>query len=163
MEKSRTLKTGMKLSYKANFPFSKKQKSLHRYRAVIGIGGNVGDVKRRFDKLFNFLQKSIFVEVIATSPLLKNPPFGYLEQEDFQNGIIEVATSLHAQQFLYFLLRVEKKFGRKRSFADAPRTLDLDLLFFDYQTIQNRDLTLPHPHWRERQSVVIPLLHLGVL
>jgi 2-amino-4-hydroxy-6-hydroxymethyldihydropteridine diphosphokinase len=60
-------------------------------------------------------------------------------------------------EFLDYLMRLEKKFARKRSFANAPRTLDLDIIFFDNRVIKTPRLTVPHPHWFERESVVIPL------
>ena len=61
---------------------------------------------------------------------------------------------------LKVLLHVEKVFGRKRSFKNAPRTLDLDIIFFDNQTIKQKDLIIPHPKWEERLSVKVPLSEL---
>ena len=140
-----------------HFPYLKKSISNFRYEATVGVGGNVGDVKRRFEKLFHFLKKEKKVEVVKTSLILKNPPFGYTKQDDFFNSIIILKTSLTAKQFLDYMLRVEKKFGRKRSFANAPRTLDLDIIFFDKIVMNTEKLTIPHPSWEERESVVIPL------
>ncbi len=64
---------------------------------------------------------------------------------------------MRPRELLEFLLRTEKRFGRRRSFANAPRTLDLDLIFFDRVKMKTPRLTLPHPHWAERESVLIPL------
>ena len=64
---------------------------------------------------------------------------------------------MSAKVFLAYLLRLEKRFGRKRSFANAPRSLDLDIIFFDNLVINTPKLTLPHPGWHERESVLIPL------
>ncbi|MEA2112291.1 MAG: 2-amino-4-hydroxy-6-hydroxymethyldihydropteridine diphosphokinase [Campylobacterota bacterium] len=133
----------------------------HRYRAVLGIGGNIGDVRRRFIRLIHFLKRDNRVTLIETAPILKNPPFGFIEQEDFLNSVLEVSTSMQAKEFLRYILHVEKKFGRKRSFADAPRTLDIDMIFFDSRVIQSKELTLPHPSWQSRESVIIPLSFLG--
>lgn len=130
------------------------------YRAIIGIGGNVGDTRRRFHKLLVSLKKLKGVELIATSSILKNPPFGYTKQNYFYNSVIEVKTSFEAKVFLKVLLHLEKLFSRKRSFKDAPRTLDLDLLFFDHRVIKSEFLMLPHPSWAERESVTIPLKSL---
>lgn len=139
------------------FPFSKPIRSSHRYESVIGIGGNVGDVKRRFEHLFSYIAKDKRVELFKTSLILQNPPFGYTQQDDFFNSIMFCKTSMQPQQFLRYLLKVEKHFGRKRSFANAPRTLDLDIIFFDNRKIKTKNLTVPHPHWYKRESVVIPL------
>jgi 2-amino-4-hydroxy-6-hydroxymethyldihydropteridine diphosphokinase len=117
----------------------------------------MGNVMRRFEHLYNFLVKSPFMTIIETSPILRNPPFGYLDQDDFYNALISVQTDLTALELLAYVLRVEKRFGRKRSFANAPRTLDIDMIFYDRVKIDTPRLTIPHPHWQERDSVVIPL------
>lgn len=148
------------LYYQKNYPYLSKKKSLKAYRALLGIGGNIGDVRRRFNHLFVVLNRSPYVDVIETSPILKNPPFGYLEQDYFYNALIIVKTCLHPKALLRYILRIEKKFGRKRSFPDAPRTLDIDMIFYEQESIQSKELTVPHPHWHERTSVIIPLVHM---
>lgn len=142
------------------FPMQKKAIFPRRYKATVGIGGNIGDVKRRFHHLLFALDRDRRVEVISTSLILKNPPFGYTQQDDFFNSIMQIETSMQAEVFLKFLLRMEKKYGRKRSFANAPRSLDLDLLFFNNLKIDTKVLTLPHPEWDKRESVLIPLAGL---
>ena len=142
------------------FPMQKKTTSPLRYSATVGLGGNVGDVKRRFHHLLFALSRDKRVRIIETSLILKNPPFGYTEQDDFFNSIMRIKTSMQAEEFLQYLLRIEKKYGRQRSFANAPRTLDLDLLFFDNLKINTKTLTLPHPEWDKRESVLIPLAGL---
>lgn len=143
--------------YGLHFPYKIVQTSFHRYEVIVGLGGNVGDVKRRFEKVFHFFKRDKRVEVLKTSLILKNPPFGYLEQDDFLNSIIVLKTSMTPFVFLDYLMRVEKKFQRKRSFANAPRTLDLDIIFFDNKIINTKKLTVPHISWYKRDSVVIPL------
>ncbi len=143
------------------FPARFGATSGHPYRSILGIGGNIGDVRRRFVRLVHFLKRDRRVTLIQTAPILKNPPFGFTEQEDFLNSVLEVSTSMQAKEFLRYILHVEKKFGRKRSFADAPRTLDIDMIFFDSRVIRSKELTLPHPSWQSRESVIIPLSFLG--
>jgi len=128
-----------------------------RHRALLGIGGNVGDVLRRFTHLFVYLQRQKAVHIVETSPLLKNPPFGFLDQSDFLNGLMLIETDMTPRQLLQYVLRVEKKFGRKRLFKDGPRTLDIDLIFYENITMESEVLTLPHPGWMQRASVLIPL------
>ncbi len=142
------------------FSYKTTQKSSLRYRVVVGIGGNIGDVKRRFMHLFYYLKKQKQVELLQTSSLLQNPPFGFLEQDDFFNGLLVLQTSKQPRHFLDYLHRVEKKFARKRSFANAPRSLDLDIIFFDNRVINTPKLQIPHKEWSKRQSVVIPLMDL---
>lgn len=62
--------------------------------------------------------------------------------------------------FLDYLMRVEKKFARKRSFANAPRTLDLDIIFFDERVVNTPKLQIPHANWFKRESVLIPLMDI---
>lgn len=138
-----------------HFPYNIKSKG--GYKALLGIGGNIGDVVRRFEHLFYYLKRSSFVHVIQTAPILKNPPFGYTEQGDFYNSLILIETSLAPKVLLSYVLRVEKVFGRKRLFKDGPRTLDIDIIFYENVKMETKDLTLPHPGWRERESVLIPL------
>ncbi|MFA6191320.1 MAG: 2-amino-4-hydroxy-6-hydroxymethyldihydropteridine diphosphokinase [Sulfurimonas sp.] len=142
------------------FGYKKKKKSSHRYKVTVGIGGNVGDVKRRFEHLFNYLKKEKRVELLQTSLILKNPPFGFANQDDFFNSIIVVQISMQPMQFLGYLMRLETRFARKRSFANAPRTLDLDIIFFDKRVVKSEKLTIPHASWSSRESVLIPLSEL---
>jgi len=143
-----------------HFSQTKIQKSLHRYTATVGIGGNIGDVKRRFEHLLINIQRDKRVELLKTSLILKNPPFGFLNQDDFFNSIIVLQTSMQPKVFLNYLMRLEKFFARQRSFANAPRTLDLDIIFFDNRVIKTDKLTIPHANWSQRDSVVIPLAGL---
>jgi len=129
----------------------------HRHKAIIGIGGNIGDVSRRFEHLFWFLKRSNSVTIIETTPLLQNPPFGFINQNDFHNALLLIHTSLTPKKLLMYLLHVEKKFGRKRSMPNAPRTLDLDIIFYNNIKIDSKELTIPHPQWIYRDSVLIPL------
>jgi len=133
------------------------QNSSKRYKTVVGVGGNVGDVKRRFEHLLVTLQRDVRVDVVQSSYILENPPFGFLEQDYFFNAIIFLQVNMQAHRMLDYLLRLEKKFARKRSFSNSPRTLDLDIVFFDNRVIETKNLVVPHPHWSKRESVVIPL------
>ncbi len=147
----------LQLFYDRYYPHTSRTHSRKKHCATIGVGGNVGDVRVRFQKLYFYLQRSSQVDIVATSPILKNPPFGYLDQPDFYNAIILLKTDLNPQDLLRYLLFIEKRFKRIRSFKDSPRTLDLDMIFYDKIAISTKYLTLPHPHFSERDSVLIPL------
>ena len=157
MVKRKQLNKDLTLIFTPHFPYHAARNSSMRYRALLGIGGNVGDVLRRFEHLFLYLKDSPFVHLLESSPILKNPPFGFLAQDDFLNATLLVETDLTPKQLLRYLLWVEKRFGRKRLFKDGPRTLDIDMIFFDDITMESRELTLPHPAWMKRASVLIPL------
>jgi len=125
------LNNELTLFYTNNFPKSFNSQSNKKYFVTIGIGGNVGNVKKTFDKLFLCLKNDKRFSIIKTSPLLLNPPFGFLEQDDFLNGIITLKTNLAPNEFLKNMQRLEKRYGRKRSFQDAPRTSNINIIFLD--------------------------------
>jgi 2-amino-4-hydroxy-6-hydroxymethyldihydropteridine diphosphokinase len=138
------------------YPFHKSS-SKFRHKALIGIGCNVGNCSRRFKKLFLFFRNHPKIDIIETSYLYKNPPFGYLDQDDFINTVMVISTSFSPIELLNFLLRTEKKFNRKRSFKNAPRTLDLDIIMYENIKINNKRLNIPHPFFKKRDSVLLPL------
>ncbi|ADG92414.1 2-amino-4-hydroxy-6-hydroxymethyldihydropteridin epyrophosphokinase [Arcobacter nitrofigilis DSM 7299] len=148
------------LFFTPNYPRFIKQDSNKKYLITLGIGGNIGNTKQLFDKLFLCLLKDSRFDLLETSPLLLNPPFGYLEQKYFLNGIIRLKSNLCANDLLKIMQRYEKKFGRKRSFQDAPRTLDIDIIFFDNKKINTEKLIIPHKDWANRESVIIPLKYM---
>ncbi|MEF3190923.1 MAG: 2-amino-4-hydroxy-6-hydroxymethyldihydropteridine diphosphokinase [Campylobacterales bacterium] len=137
-----------------------RPKRTGRYRVLIGVGGNVGDVARRFRKLYRYLDQARWLKPEATAPLYHNPPFGYLDQPPFLNTLLLGRTSLSSSALLRRLLWTEKRFGRQRSFKNAPRTLDLDIIFFETKVVYNEKLRIPHPEWRARASVLVPLVAL---
>lgn len=152
----KTLSKELSLYFTSNFPKNLKASSKKNF-VLIGIGGNIGNIKRRFDKLFLSLQSDARFDILKTSPLLKNPPFGYLEQNYFLNGVMVLKTNLSPKASLKAFQRYENRYKRKRSFKDAPRTLDIDIIFFNDQKISTQELIVPHPHWFKRESVLIPL------
>lgn len=149
------------LFYYPNFPKRFNTISKKRYTVTIGIGGNIGNTKKIFDKFILCLKRDSRFTLLITSPLLRNPPFGFLEQNDFLNGIISLKTNLCPSNFLKAMQRYEIKFGRKRSFQDAPRTLDIDIIFFDNKKINTKNLIIPHISWANRESVLIPLKRMN--
>ena len=150
----------MQFFYDRFFPIINKKNLYYKYETVVGIGGNEGDVRKRFRNLYMYLKRSSLVSISETSPILQNPPFGYLDQDDFYNAVMIIKTSLSPKAFLKFLLHVEKIFKRKRSFKNAPRTLDLDIIFYDGKKYNDKNLKIPHPSWQQRESVVLPLSKL---
>lgn len=140
----------------SHYPYISNKK-YNRHKVLLGIGGNIGNVTKRFEHLYWFLKRSGFINIIQTSPILKNPPFGYMEQPFFYNALILVDTELTPTELLRFILYTEKKFGRKRSFKNAPRTLDIDMIKYDKIILNKSNLILPHPFWGVRDSVLLPL------
>jgi len=150
---------GLSLSTSRRFP-RRYPSGRYRHTATVGIGGNLGRVVDRFDRVVDHLQRGGRVRVVETSPILKNPPFGYTEQPDFHNAVMRLETALPPTELLKYLLWVEKRFGRRRSFPNAPRTLDLDIIFYDSLRLETGRLRLPHPAFHTRESVMIPLMFM---
>jgi len=151
------LNKDLTLYFERYFPTKNKKKKQFKHIAVVGIGGNVGNVKKRFRAVYRYFLNDCRFWVLETSPILKNPPFGYLKQKDFLNAILVLQTSLSANELLKNLLHIEKLQKRQRSFKNAPRSLDLDIILFDDLSIKIKNLIIPHPKWQQRDSVVIPL------
>ncbi len=149
------------LFFNKNYPYKVKKISKKKYFVTIGIGGNIGNIHKTFNKLFINLVKDSRFDIIQTSSLLLNPPFGFYEQKDFLNGIILLKTNLCANDFLKNMQRLENRFKRKRSFKNAARTLDIDIIFFHGKKIHTDKLIVPHKFWHERESVIIPLQRMN--
>ena len=124
---------------------------------ILGLGGNIGDVKKRFRRLHFKLSRDSRFHVVENSALLINEACGFKEQADFTNAVMLAQTSLAARQILKITANLEKRFGRVRSFKNAPRTLDIDILYFSGRNRNDVRLTLPHPGAQSRASVILPL------
>lgn len=139
------------------FPFESGEFRTFKYLAWVGLGSNIKDEKKRLNALFRILMDDRRLKVIATSPFLINAAFAYEAQKDFTNAVMVVQTNLHARAFLKVLLYYELKFKRERTFKNAPRTLDLDLLYFSQKSKQDAWCRVPHIGAGERISVILPL------
>lgn len=130
-------------------------------RAYIGIGGNLGDAQQQVRAAIAALDTLPDTRCVAASSLYRTAPVGYTDQPDFINAVAELDTTLEPHALLDALQAVENSHGRERSFKDAPRTLDLDVLLYDAQTIDDARLTVPHPRMHERAFVLAPLLEIA--
>lgn len=129
-------------------------------KALIGIGSNIGDRKAHIDTAVDALNHIPSVKVLKMSSLYETTPWGYVNQENFYNGVIEVETALSPTALLGVCLGIEAGVGRIREIKNGPRVLDLDLLLYDGSESMTAELTLPHPRMFERDFVLIPLKEL---
>ena len=131
-------------------------------RAYVGLGANLGDRERTLRAAVDALAAEDGVEVAAVSTLRETEPVGVGEQPRFLNGAVALETTLAARGLLDLLLAVEQRFGRVRVPGEhRPRTLDLDLLLYGDERIDEPGLTLPHPRLHERRFVLEPLAELA--
>jgi len=131
-------------------------------RAYVGLGANLGDRERSLRAAVDALAALDGIEVVAVSKLRETEPVGVGEQPGFLNGVVALETTLSAREFLDRLLAVEQRFGRVRVPGEhSPRTLDLDLLLYGDERIDEPGLTVPHPRLHERRFVLEPLAELA--
>jgi 2-amino-4-hydroxy-6-hydroxymethyldihydropteridine diphosphokinase len=131
-------------------------------RVYVGLGANLGDRERTVRSAVDALAGEPGIEVLAVSTLRETEPVGVGEQPRYLNGVAELETSLEARDLLDRLLVVEQRFGRVRvPGAHGPRTLDLDLLLYGEEAIDEPGLCVPHPRLHERRFVLEPLAELA--
>jgi len=129
--------------------------------AYIGIGSNLADPRAQVERALDELGEIARSRLAARSALYASAPLGYEAQPEFVNAVARLDTELEAFELLSELQAIESRHGRRRSFANAPRTLDLDLLLFGEQRIAAPQLVVPHPRMHERAFVLLPLLELA--
>jgi 2-amino-4-hydroxy-6-hydroxymethyldihydropteridine diphosphokinase len=131
-------------------------------RAYVGLGANLGDRERTLRAAVDALAAEDEVEVVSVSTLRETEPVGVGQQPLYLNGAAELETTLTARRLLDRLLAVEQRFGRIRVPGEqGPRTLDLDLLLYGDEVIDEPGLTVPHPRLHERRFVLEPLAELA--
>ena len=130
-------------------------------RAVVGIGGNVGDVAQAFREALNELNRSHGVGVLAASSLYRTAPVGGVEQDDFLNAAALLEVTLGPVQLLQRLLDIEQGHGRTREIHWGPRTLDLDLLWQEGVVLAAPGLIVPHQRLHERRFALQPLVEIA--
>lgn len=129
--------------------------------ATIGLGANLNDPAAQVEYALAELDRLPGTRLIAHSSLYASAPVGYVDQPDFINAVAQVETTLAPRALLDALLDIEHRHGRERSFRNAPRTLDLDLLLYGTAHFHEDALTLPHPRMTERAFVLLPLLEIA--
>ncbi len=130
-------------------------------RAYVALGSNLGDPQATVQAALQALKALPGSRLVAISSLYRTAPVGLKNQPDFINAVTALDTQLSAEDLLDALFAIEERFGRKREFHHAPRTLDLDLLLHGSETRSTARLTLPHPRMHERAFVLLPLVEIA--
>ena len=131
-------------------------------KAFVGIGSNLGEPERQIAAALELLRAVDGIDVVAVSSLRETEPVGYLDQPNFLNGAAALQTGLSPRELLDCLLAIELQLGRERGTGPrfGPRTIDLDLLLYGNETVDEPGLTVPHPRLAERRFVLEPLAEL---
>ncbi|MBQ8592619.1 MAG: 2-amino-4-hydroxy-6-hydroxymethyldihydropteridine diphosphokinase [Lachnospiraceae bacterium] len=140
-------------------PFASVSVEIERawHTAYIAIGSNMGDKQQYIEQAIEKIKKHPLLNVISVSKLLVTKPYGGVEQEDFLNGAMEIRTLLLPEELLDFLHEIEQQAGRERLIHWGPRTLDLDIIFYDNLVYDSETLTIPHADMHNREFVLIPM------
>lgn len=129
--------------------------------AFIALGANLGQPARQIESAFIALDQLENTRLIARSDLYISQPDGYPEQPDYVNAVARIDTGLSPRRLLSGLLDIEHAHGRERTFRNAPRTLDLDILLYGDLKLDECGLHIPHPRMHERAFVLVPLAQLA--
>ncbi len=128
------------------------------HRAYIGVGANAGEAETAVERGIAAL--SGVGVVVRRSSLYRTRPWGGVEQPDFVNAVALLETSLEPRALLAALKELEARLGRVPGERWGPRAIDLDVLAYDDVRVDEPDLSIPHPHLRERAFVLVPLAEI---
>ena len=127
----------------------------------IGIGSNLGNRQEYIDKAINIIKSSKNIIFKRSSSIYETDPVSDIPQGKFLNGVLEIETALEPRELLKELNGIETDIGRRRTIKDAPREIDLDILYYGQEMIREKDLIIPHPKINEREFVLKGLRELG--
>ena len=125
----------------------------------LSLGSNLADRKSNLEAVRSALPPEVLIR--KASSLFETEPWGYVDQPDFLNQILLADTFLSATALLAYVKDLEFKIGREPSFRFGPRLVDIDIIFYGDQIIQEPDLEIPHPRFRERAFVLVPLAEIS--
>lgn len=143
-------------------PFSNVSVNMTRrwHEVYLAIGSNMGNKQEFIEQGILELKQSKDIRNVAVSDLIETKPYGPVEQESFLNGCIRLETLLLPEELLLFLHEIEAHANRKREIVWGPRTLDLDIVFYDKEVYESRNLIIPHVDMHNRLFVLEPLKEL---
>ena len=135
---------------------------IHRgwHDVLVAVGSNLGDSRSYIDNGIRALEENDRIKDLRRSELIVTKPYGYTNQSDFLNGAVRFRTTLSPHGLLDLLHDIENTAGRTREIHWGPRTLDLDIIFYDHEIIDDDDLIVPHTDMHNRSFVLIPAAEL---
>ena len=128
-------------------------------KVYLGLGANLGDRQGNLLRAVEILSQ--WGQIEELSSLYESEPVGYLEQPPFLNAVCELTTTLTAEELLAVVKNIESALSRTPSFRNAPRPIDIDILFYGEQVMNSPHLTIPHPRLEERAFVLVPLAEIA--
>ena len=132
-------------------------------KAYIGLGSNLGDREANIRQALQFLEQLPETTIVRGSSLYDTEPVGVSDQPNFLNGVVQIETHLAPRQLLWNLMLIERRLGRVRTQPWGPRVIDLDLLLYGDEVVDEDDLQVPHPLMTQRSFVMVPLVEIEPL
>lgn len=131
------------------------------HQVFLGTGGNIGNKHDNFDKVFTFIKNELGA-IIKSSSIYETSPWGFQAEENFWNQVLWIETLLSPLDVLKRIAKIEAEFGRKRTGEGyTSREMDIDILYFDDEIIETKNLTIPHPLLHKRLFVLVPLAEIA--
>lgn len=130
-------------------------------QVYISFGSNLGDRAKNIQTAIRYLEITPAIKIEKVSSFIETEPEGGPPQSQYLNGVIKINSNLSCQQVLSVLQDIEKKMGRVRTVKDGPRVIDLDILLYGEEIIDEPNLKIPHPRMFEREFVMKPLLEIS--
>lgn len=131
------------------------------FEAVLSLGSNMGDREFYLKSAVEALKNIPGVELVSVSSVYETEPFGVSDaQKKYLNCCVLIKTNLPPFALLGVCLGIETKLGRQRPYRFAPRTIDIDIIFYENEIINDVNLTLPHPRMKERAFVLVPMMDI---
>ena len=131
------------------------------HKVYLAVGSNMGDKEAYIRQGIQSLREHPLIQRVKESSLIQTKPYGGVEQDDFLNGALELETLLSPEELLEVLHRIEAEADRKRLVHWGPRTLDLDIVFYDRLVYESNHLVIPHGDMQNRSFVLQPLMELA--
>lgn len=131
------------------------------HTVYLSVGSNMGDKEKNLNSAIALLKEDEQCRVMKVSPFIITAPVGGVEQDDFLNGALELKTLLTPEELLEFIGKIETKLERVRTIHWGPRTIDLDILYYDSEVIRTEQLTIPHPEIQNREFVLKPMCDIA--
>jgi 2-amino-4-hydroxy-6-hydroxymethyldihydropteridine diphosphokinase len=131
----------------------------NKITAYLGLGSNLGDRRQNLASALESMTPRVVVEQVSS--IYETDPVCYEDQPLFLNAVCRISTGLSPERLLHLAKEIEARLGRVPSFRNAPRPIDIDILFYDDEIIDSPELTIPHPRLTERAFVLVPLAEIA--
>lgn len=129
-------------------------------KVFLSLGSNIGDRLKYLEKAFYELAANPQIKLVDQSSIYETKPEGYTDQDDFLNMVVAIATTLSPSELFNYIQDVELRLGRERNKHWGPRTIDIDILIYGEEIIENERLIIPHKLMHERVFVLLPLYEI---